>query len=73
MSKKHFNALAQNLANTRPSKYWTSQTNNVLDSIEYAQWSRDVVAVAQVCLESSKSFDYQRFTEACKTWKQMEQ
>lgn len=69
MSKKHFELLADALANTRPDK----QNFDMMDKNEAsvyldtrAQWERDVRAISDVCLKSNKSFDYQRFVEACK-------
>lgn len=58
MSKKHFNALAWELANVRPSPAVDGQD-------EYRVWRRTVEAVAIVCCESNSAFDLGRFMDAC--------
>ena len=56
MSKKHFEALADGLAGTRPPKS---------DRAQYAVWLDAVKAVADVCSQNNGLFDYKRFVQAC--------
>lgn len=69
MSKKHFEALAEALAETRPSKndYDLEEESERLHlSNVRAQWNRDVQIVANACAAMNPNFDYQRFIAACK-------
>ena len=56
MSKKHFEALADGLAATRPLK--SSRT-------QYAVWLDAVEAVADVCAQNNALFSRERFIQAC--------
>ena len=56
MSKKHFEALADGLAATRPPKSRRTQ---------YAVWMDAVKAVADVCAQNNAMFDRGRFVQAC--------
>jgi hypothetical protein len=56
MTKQHFIALADALRAMRPSE----REITILTG-EYAQWKRDVEAVAQVCLGCNPRFNYQTF------------
>jgi hypothetical protein len=60
MSKKHFNALADAMKNTKPSK---GEGTEYL--IKYSQWKRDTQSIAEVCLQSNSRFDYHFFLSAC--------
>jgi hypothetical protein len=55
MTRKHFKALAESLANTRPG-YATK---------EYDLWRRTMLGIADVCAESNHRFNVHKFTEAC--------
>ena len=57
MSRKHYEALAKALKFERP----TEEAN-----LSYAQWRRDILAVARVCERfAPTTFDYNRFLQAC--------
>ena len=56
MSKKHFEALADGLAEIRPPKSSRAQ---------YAVWLDAVKVVADVCGETNRLFDRSRFIQAC--------
>lgn len=59
MTRKHFNAIAQALANTRP----------LPDSPHgYGLWLRTMESVAATLVGSNPAFDQLRFEMACKTW-----
>jgi hypothetical protein len=68
MSKKHFIALAQALANSRP--YGSLKATVLTDRqvTQVVQWQRDVQAIAEVCDSMSPAFDYRRFIDACEQW-----
>jgi len=57
VTKKHFDALALELAWVRPVK-----------SGRYFGWRAAVEAVATVCQKSSLAFDRERFIDACEHW-----
>ena len=56
MSKKHFEALADGLAEIRPPKS---------SRAEYAVWLGAVEAVTDVCAKACPRFDSRRFLQAC--------
>lgn len=61
MSRKHFEALANNLAAVRPGHPTLVDT----ESPEYNAWLLSVRAVADACGESNARFDRSRFIDAC--------
>ena len=56
MSKKHFEALADGLAEIRPPKSSRAQ---------YAVWLDAVKVMADVCDKTNPLFDRRRFIQAC--------
>jgi len=58
MTKKHFEALADELASVRPPQR-TSRKN------EFSMWSACVAAVADVCRSHNGHFDREKFVAAC--------
>lgn len=58
MTRKHFEALANALASTRPTPEAGGE--------RYNQWNNDVQAIANVCQGSNPNFDRGRFGAACK-------
>ncbi len=56
MTKKHFDALAKQLALVRPDG--TSETR-------YNQWLCCVIAVVQACRVHNPAFSAERFRKAC--------
>lgn len=59
MSKRHFNAIARQLANVRPEDE---------SGCAYIQWLHDIKAVASVCSDANNRFDHHRFIDACIKW-----
>ena len=59
MTRKHFKAIAQALANERPEPSWTNKRT---------QWEKDIDAIANELGKISPKFDFEKFMEACKTW-----
>lgn len=59
MTKRDFEALADALANVRPS-------HSALDTV-YRGWKDSVFAVADVCAASNPRFDRERFIAACES------
>jgi hypothetical protein len=57
MTKKHFIAIAETFAATKPLE--TSS------DAALTQWALDVEAMASVCTEFNKKFDRVRFLTAC--------
>lgn len=55
MTRKHFNAIAKAFADSKPDK----------ESHEYAQWEKDVRAVANSVSQFNQSFDFLRFIQSC--------
>ena len=55
MSKKHFEALARALANSKPAKKGAAMD----------QWRRDVEAIADVCQSQNGMFRRETFLDAC--------
>lgn len=53
MTKRHFIALADSLKATRPSE----QDIN-MQTGEYAQWQRDVKAIADACCDANSRFNF---------------
>ena len=58
LTKKHFDALAAALSNTRPG---VGSKSSLLDW----QWKSDVGTVANVCARFNPNFDRARFLAAC--------
>jgi len=56
MSKQLFNALAQALANARPSPQNTDA---------FAAWRKCVIEVGEMCAEFCDEFNYLLFIDAC--------
>ena len=57
MSRKHFESLATELAEIRPS---TAHADR------FSQWVASVYSVASVCARyNNGSFDFERFVKAC--------
>jgi hypothetical protein len=65
MSKKHFNALAQAMANVRP---YNSTPLTDRQVVELFQWHRDIQAIAAICESMSPRFNWHRFIDACERW-----
>jgi hypothetical protein len=57
MTRKHFNALAQELLFVRPPA-------DARETVK-VQWFFDVQAVARVCATANTGFDRERFYDAC--------
>ena len=55
MSKKHFDAIAQTFANTRPTELGEKR----------AQWTKTVEAIAYTLATFNDRFDSDRFIKAC--------
>ena len=68
MSKKHFIALAQALANSRPYRVLNTVLATDGQVAHFCQWQRDVQAIAEVCESSNPHFDWHRFIDACEQW-----
>jgi len=60
MTKKHFEALAQALANSRPGTDYEPDTGSRL-----RQWLDDVDEIVEVLAGFNPLFDRARFVEAC--------
>lgn len=60
MSKKHFEALAIALRDARPVVSYSSNTDG-FEHGRYQQWSRDVLAICDMCAELSERFDRLKF------------
>ncbi len=56
MSRKHFAALAAELANVKPDPS---------DTVARVQWMRTVRAVGNACYAANGRFDRDRFERAC--------
>lgn len=68
MTRKHFEQLARNLKNTRPTPPRTnvvSLWDQTVYEAQLHQWQRSVDAVASACQTSNDRFDRNRFLEAC--------
>lgn len=63
MTRKHFEALADALAVSRPET--PSRTNDTRGIGAYRQWVNDVYHVADVCARFNDAFDKERFVQAC--------
>lgn len=63
MTRKHFEALADALATSRPET--PSRTNDTRGIGAYWQWINDVYAVANACARFNDAFDKERFVQAC--------
>jgi hypothetical protein len=62
MTKKHFNALAEQLAAVRPA-------NSIANDTELAcwvTWMDSVLAIARACAGHNPAFDTKRFVAACR-------
>lgn len=59
MSRKHFQALADELKHSKPD------TGDVPQPKAMAQWVRDCKAVARACRSMNARFDEGRFLAAC--------
>lgn len=57
MTRKHFQALADALKNTRPTLAWNGSRQ--------FQWELDVKAIARVCKQDNPNFKPGRFFAAC--------
>lgn len=57
MSKKHFEALANKLASTRPA---------ITNVVSYSQWLQDVKAIVEVCVSFNANCNADKLIEACK-------
>ena len=62
MSKKHYEALAKALRNTRPT---VSDCGNSRNPPAIAQWERTRDAIITVCEASNPAFNRARFIKAC--------
>ena len=60
MTRKHFEALANELSSVRPSEE---------ELHRFSAWTDCMISVAKVCRYHSRNFDWERFTDACKTRK----
>jgi hypothetical protein len=61
MTRRHFEALADALAEVRPDD------PHMCVALSIEQWEKDMEAVADVCEEANDNFDRERFINACKT------
>ncbi len=57
MTRKHFQAIADGLAASKP--------NCSDDSLLMTQWENDVLQMANVCQQFNANFNRSRFLEAC--------
>lgn len=64
MTRKHFEALAEELAAIRP-RHSDSRRFGEDHITQLAQWQRCVLAVGNACGRSNGAFDRARFEEAC--------
>ena len=63
MTRKNFDAIARNLAMTRPEYPGAAG-----DGGSREQWEEDIQAVASAVAQFNAKFDRHRFLEACRTW-----
>lgn len=63
MTRKHFQALADGLALTRPEQ--GPDESDAIFTVRFTQWVDDLHAVARACAASNPRFDRERFTLAC--------
>jgi len=63
MTRKHFNAIAQAMANGRPK----GQGSDVYD-----QWERTCWEVMTVCAGTNSNFDKATFMNACIEWEKVD-
>lgn len=72
MTRMHFRALAQALAETRPTMEvapsYEDQSPSLLGTLEYEQrleqWRQCLRAIMRVCRDANPQFDSQRFIQA---------
>ncbi len=62
MTRKHFNAIAEALLDSRPDMHYFD--NEAEYAASYSQWERDVVAMSGVCRQFNGLFDSYRFHSA---------
>ena len=60
MTKKHFIALADAIRESQPAKD-KAEGESVTQDVSRGQWSRDVLAIADVCQASNPRFDRERW------------